>query len=216
VTQTTVLIADALPILSDALSIALAAYPEFGVYEERPENGPAAIEAAVRLRPDFVLVDYWLPEMDGAVVAKAILSSAPECNVILLSAFSAPDQIQRSIDSGAVAFLPKDCSVAQVAEALRRICRGEGAIYQERLRELLGDRTEAASEVWQSFANLAPRELEILALLNKGQSTKQIANRLSISPNTVRNYISSMLAKTESQSATEALAKARQSGFFRS
>lgn len=214
-TRTTVLVADALPLLSDALSIALAAYPEFGVYEERPSNGPAAIEAAVRLKPDFVIIDYWLPDLEGPVVTQAILTSAPECNVIVLSSLSAPSNVQQALNAGAVAFLPKDCSVSQVAEAIRRIYKGEGFVYEERLQNLLKDRSEKSQAEWTEFANLAPRELEILALLNQGNSTKQIAGRLSISPNTVRNYISKLLAKTDTRSATEVLAKARQCGFLR-
>ena len=214
-TTTTVLVCDPLPLLSDSLSIALAAYPEFGVHEERPSNGPAAVEAAVRLRPDIVLLDWWLPDVECPALIRSILSGAPTCNLIVVSSLLSAEQLEQADEAGAVAFLPKDCTVSQIAEAIRRVYRGESGVYHQQLREMIGGRVEITRARREQFINLSPREIEILALLNRGQSTKQIANRLSLSANTVRNYVSRILAKTGTGSAGEALARARRFGFFR-
>jgi len=210
-----VLVADALGMFADAVAISLGLHEGFWVFEDRPRNGPETVEAAARLTPDVAIVDYWLPDMEGPAVTGAILARSPGCKVILLSWLSSPDHIQQSIEAGATAFFSKDLSIDQLADAVRKVYDGQGGLYTKQVKELIEKRGARTGDDLALFHTLTPRQIEILSLLNIGQSTKQIASRLEISAKTVRNHVSEVLTKTDTQATSEALAKARRSGFFR-
>jgi len=215
VAQITLLIADPLRLYCDALAISLGADPEFSVFAERPVNGPSAVAAAVRLRPAVALIDYWMPDMEGPGVAGAILAQIPECKVLLLSWLSGPAQVQQAVGAGALGIVPKDCTVAELSEVVKAAAAGENPLNTQALRDILDIRNERTEDARKGFETLTPREIEILVLLHEGNAAKQIAKRLDISPNTVRNQISAILTKTNTQSQGEALAKARSCGFLR-
>lgn len=208
------MIADAIPILSDALRISLALYPEFLPLHECPQNGPAAIETAAREKPDVALIDFWLPEVQGPVVAKAILDRVPRCKVILHSWLTGPSQLAEGIASGAVGLVPKDCTVAQLAEVLRATVSGRPILDPSALASVLTSRDEELEEERRRFAALTPREIEVLALMAKGLTTVEIAKTLEIRPKTVSNHIAEIFAKTDSQSQLEVVAKARRCSFL--
>lgn len=214
-TPTKVLIADALPLFSQALGIAVGLNRDIKVFNEYPPSGPTAVEAAVRLRPDVAVVDYWLPDMEGPVLARAIISKVPKCKVILSSWMFGLPQIQQAIDAGASWLLPKDVTVEYVTEAIRMANVGLTSGSAKELQGLIQERTEQVEDEIQGFETLTPREIEILALLNLGNTILQISKRLGVSQKTVRNHISQILSKTNSQSQIEAVAKARHCGFLR-
>lgn len=214
-TRIKVLIADALPLFSQALGIAIGLNRDFNILPEHPSNGPAALEAAVRMRPDVAVLDYWLPDMEGPVLTRAVVSKVPKCKVILSSWMFGLPQIQQALDAGVSWFLPKDVDVDYVAEAIRRAHQGLTGANEDQLQDLIKGRTERVERDLQGFEDLTPREVEILALLNAGQTISLIAKRLSLSQKTVRNHISQILSKTHSQSQIEAVAKARSCGFLK-
>lgn len=212
----TLVIADPTPILSESLAIALSLQPDIEVLGERPQNGPATVEALIRLKPTVALIDFWMPEIDGPTVSGTVSEQITQCKIILFSWLCGPAQIAQSLQSGAVGLLPKDCRVGDVAEVIRRTASGEVPLNTAKHVSTLVERQLGRRQDLAQFLRLTSREVEILALLNKGRTTREISNRLSISPKTVSNHIFEIMGKTETHSQVELLAKARESGFLKS
>jgi len=212
--RTTLLVADPLALVSETLCIALSRYADFRVLEDRPQNGPSTVEAVMRLKPDVALIDFWMPDMSGEVITSTIVSKAPRCRVILISWLWATPQIHKALEAGAAEFLTKDFSVAEVADAIRRVSQGEATQHAQPFQDAITKRLTHLDENLARFRSLSPRQIEILVLLKGGRSTREIANRLVLSPNTVRNHIAQIMEKTGTFSQTELLAKAQECGFL--
>jgi len=210
----TVLVVEALEMFSDALALALDRIPGLSVLDERPTNGPAAVEAIARLKPDVALVDYWMPGMEGPALAGTALTQAPKCKIVFLLWLVGPVEVQQALATGAAGFISKNSTLEELTSALKRIAGGEAPYFDPRLDPLLKGGIESDRGDLKRFQSLTPRQVEILALLDQGLSTNQIASRLQISPKNVRNHISAILAKTGSRSSGEALFRARSCGFI--
>lgn len=216
--QIQILVADGLPLFAEALSVALSRdCPDLWCFTENPPNGPATIEAVSRLRPDVLLVDYWMPAIEGSALVGTIHRKFPGCKIVVLSWLAGSGQIQEMLKSGAIGFLLKDCSLNQVAEAVREAHAGSPLVYGESLsvhQELLAERQDLGKADFARLQSLTPREIEVLNLIGRGLSTAEMAAQMKISPGTVRNHISQILSKTSSYSQTDAVAKARRAGFL--
>lgn len=199
-------------LFSEALARALQQYPEIDVVTWLAAGGTEVAEAVTEIGPEIALVDYALGGMDGPAVTRAIRSSAPEVKVLLFSWVHGPDQVGKALAAGAVGFLPKSLSVAQVVEALRQARQGRGLVYAEELTTLVEDidrRGQLGDELLARLESLSRREVEILALLSEGWSTTELARRLSITSGTLNNYLSRMLATTGARTKIELIAWAR-------
>lgn len=220
-----VFLADAQPLLSESLSVALATFPDIDPIDEHASIAPDAIEAVKRLEPDVVVLDYWMPGVDGPGASADVLCQLHGFKVIFLSWFyankpwfDAPGDIERVIAAGAVGFLPKHCRVEHVAEAARLAHEGEAPVLRECLDELVDrmrGRRRNAGQVWEQLARLTPREIEILELLAEGMSVTDAAAALFISPATMRTHVQRILHKTGTHSQVAAIAKARNYGIIR-
>jgi len=211
---TRILVADSLPLFSDALATALGLQPDLDVFNEYPASGPAVIEAAQRLQPDVALVDFWLPGLEQPLLVKGILEKAERCKVILLSWISGSQHIEQGLQAGAAGFISKEVSAGQLVEVIRRTLKEAKPIGAHEVVELLQERAGASQKAKALFENLTPRQAEILGMLDGGRTSQQIADQLGVSFKTVRNHISELLLKTETPAVSEALAKARRCGFF--
>lgn len=221
----TVFVADAQPLLSEALAIALSRCPDLEPVDERANIAPDAIDAVRRHQPDVVLLDYWMPGIEGPASSGQVLRGLEGFKVVFLSWFFAnkpwfnpPGDIERVIRAGAVGFLPKHCRVDQVAEAVRLAHQGENPVLAEALKELLErmrGRRQHAGEMWEQLARLTPREIEILQLLAEGTTVAEAAAALYISPATLRTHVTRILQKTGTHSQVAAIATARNFGIIR-
>lgn len=212
---TRVLIVDAQFLVADALAAALAAYDDLTMLDDRPTSGLGALKAASAGRPDVVLLDYWLPDMEGPAAIREVLEGIPETKVVTISWFHGPEQIKAALQAGAVGFLPKSVSVAKVAEGVRRAHQGEDPVFGEKVADLvetLRSRVDAMEQTVDRFANLTARELEIVQLLAMGLSVVTIARRMGITEATARTHITRVLHKTEAGSQLEAVTMARVAG----
>ena len=212
-----ILFADSQRMFADALGRALKNDPDFQVLEEYPGGGPETIDAAVLFQPDVAVLDYWLAGMDGPAVCTAILDRVPKCRVILLSWFYRADHVQTAFDAGAVGFIPKSLTVAQLEKAIRRAHAGESPVFEQELAGLVGAverRSDEAREVGARLATLTPQEIRVLILLSLGLSVNGICERLVISRGTARNHIQKILTKTGAHSQIEAVAIAQQYGLI--
>lgn len=220
-----VFVSDAQPLLSETLRVALATFPDIEPIDEHAAIAVDAIEAVKRHDPHVVVLDYWMPGIDGPGASSKVLTRLRGFKVIFLSWFyankpwfDAPGDIERVLAAGAVGFLPKHCRVQHVAEAIREANHGEAPVMQDYLDELLGrmkGRRKNAGEIWEQLARLTPREIEILQVLADGMSVTDAAAALFISPATMRTHVQRILHKTGTHSQVAAIAKARNYGIIR-
>ncbi|MEX0660088.1 MAG: response regulator transcription factor [Egibacteraceae bacterium] len=214
---TRVLIADAQVLFSDALAIALGCCEGLEILPDLPTEGRKAVAMAIADKPDIILVDYWMPEMDGPAVARTLAVQATETKVMHLSWFHGPIQIQESLASGAVGFLPKSVRVSLVAEAIVRAQAGESPVFEEQLQGLartIATRQQYLADMQTRLASLTPRQLEILRLVGAGLMVTDVAKRLGLREGTVRTHIHNILDKTGARSQLEAVALARDEGLI--
>ena len=161
---------------------------------------------------DVVLVDFRLPDGDGAEVVAACKRLRPEARVIVLTAADANDVLARAIASGADGFLHKSEPIEEVARAIRAVDDGEAWFPREALAGLVDAVATAPAGVG---ADLTPRELDVLDLLARGASTASMVETLVLSPHTVRNHVRNVMAKLGAHSKLEAVTMAASAGIVR-
>jgi DNA-binding NarL/FixJ family response regulator len=201
-----VLIVDDHPLTRDALS-ALLAQQGFEVVAQAAD-GDGAIRAARKHEPDVVLLDLTMPGVDGLAALPRLREEAPSCEVVVLTASDAEENLLAAIRAGASGYLLKTEPPEQIAAFLRGVVRGEAALSGGVARRLL-DRVRAYGRlggVPDSITKLlSAREVEVLLLLDDHLGTDEIAQRLFISEHTVRSHVKSLLKKLGVSSRREAL-----------
>lgn len=220
-----VLIIDDHPLFRQGIRWSLEAAGDMEVVGEA-ENGQEAIKLAERLQPDdVVLVDINLPGLNGLEVARVIKRRGPRIGMIVLSVYEDDDQLFQAIKVGAAAYSSKDVHPDALLRMIREVARGKYLINDSVLakphvatRVLHQFRELAATEDEQTsalFAPLTSREIEILDCIARGLSNKEIANELSISGQTVKNHITSILSKLQVNDRTMAVIYAIQRGWIK-
>src|SRR4051812_7544107 len=147
-------------------------------------NGAEAVALAAELRPDVVLMDLVMPEMDGREATRRIVAETKDVNVVVLTSFSDREQILDALDAGAVGYLLKDAEPDELVRGVRAAAAGEAPLAPKAASAVLTARTEQ-----RPAADLTPREREVLALLAGGKANKQIARELGISEKTVKAHL---------------------------
>ena len=167
------------------LASALNLEPDMTVIAEAGD-GPQAIEAYRKHRPDVVVMDYQLPGMNGAEATQAIRTEFPEARIIVLSVFKAEEDVHRAVQAGASAYLPKSSEPEELMEAIRSV-HGGGTYYPAAIANVLAGRAKRES--------LSAREIEVLAMIVHGHSNKEISSGLGISENTVKFHTTRIFEK---------------------
>jgi DNA-binding NarL/FixJ family response regulator len=201
-----ILIADDHPLTRDALA-ALLQQEGFDVVGQAAD-GREAVQAARALDPDLVLLDLTMPGMDGLTALPRIREEAPDCEVVVLTASDAEENLLGAIRAGASGYLLKTEPPEQIASFLRGVARGDAALSGGVARRLLdrvrdGGRLDGIPESITKV--LSAREVEVLLLLDEHLGTDEIAQRLFISEHTVRSHVKSLLKKLGVSSRREAL-----------
>lgn len=197
-----VLIADDHQVVRQGLRYVLEDEPDIEIAGEAAD-GPAALEAIARLRPDVVLLDMLMPELDGLGVLERLKDSAFRPAVVVLTSLSEDEQALRAVRAGALSYLPKTSPVDRVLQAVRAAAEG-GSVLDPSVTAMLVQgvwkgRTEA-----DPLAELSPRERQVLAKLSRGQSNREIARSLSLSEETAKTYVSRILVKLGLKDRTQA------------
>ena len=174
-------------------------------------SAAVAVELADREHPDVVLVDYELPDADGATLTRALKRSAPDVQVVMLTGHGDERVLLDAIDAGCSGFLTKERAAAEVADAIRIVADGDALISPQMLTRLL---PHLARQQPRPGADLTVRERELLAGLARGLSNRAIADEMFLSVNTVRNYVQSVLAKLGAHSRLEAVSVAVRAGII--
>jgi NarL family two-component system response regulator LiaR len=172
-------------------------------------DGESAVQICGEVKPDVVLMDMLLPGISGPEATKSIRERYPATRVIALTSIVENELIREAIDAGAVGYLLKDVSAAELALAIRAVDSGLDALSPTVLRALIQNRVEPSGE---SEGSLTLREMEVLALLVEGSSNIDIAKKLVVSPTTIKSHVSSILSKLHVTSRTEAAALAVREG----
>jgi two-component system, NarL family, response regulator LiaR len=168
------------------------------------ENGAAAIELCGEIQPDVVLMDMVMPGMDGATATRTIRQQFPQIQVIALTSFKEGELIKNALEAGAIGYLLKDVSADELAAAIRS-AHGRRATLSPAAAQSL---VETANQPPAPGLDLTVREREVLALMVEGMSNMQIAERLVVSPSTIKSHVSNILSKLGVDSRTEAVAVA--------
>jgi DNA-binding NarL/FixJ family response regulator len=203
-----VLIADDSPLFRRGIYVVLATEDSIDVVAEA-ENGEEAIAKAEEFAPDVVLMDVRMPKINGIEAARAIRDSSPATKIIMLTVSDEDDDLYEAIKAGANSYLLKEVSVEEVPEAIRAVVQGQSLISPSMASKLLNEYTSLArrAEEKQQFPTpaLTTRELEVLKLVAKGQSNREIGEELYISENTVKNHVRNILEKLHLHSRMEAV-----------
>jgi two-component system, NarL family, response regulator LiaR len=172
-------------------------------------DGLAAVELAGRLRPHVVLMDLVMPRLDGIEATRRIRQQAAGTAVIALTSFAGDDQVLPALEAGASSYLLKDVTPEELVEAIRAVHRGEPRLHPDALRKVMAaavrPRPGAAErrEPTAPTGDLTDRELEVIALVARGRSNREIAQAFVISEKTVKTHIGHILAKLELKDRTQ-------------
>jgi two-component system, NarL family, response regulator LiaR len=195
-----IVIADDHRVVRQGLRFLLSQEPDIEVVGEAAD-GIDTLEAVRQHRPDVLLLDLFMPRLDGLAVLKAMQDEGLQARVLVLTSSQNEDHLLAAVRAGALSFLPKTAGVDQVVESVRAASRGESVLQPAAtarlLRELRGRSRDPLSE-------LSPRELDVLKALTRGRSNRAIAKTLSVSEETVKSHVSSILAKLGLTDRTQA------------
>ena len=221
---TSVLIVDDHPLFRDGLQKALELEDDIEVVGQCAD-GEQALLAASRLQPDVVLLDINLPAINGLQVARQLKTDRNGVAVVFLTAYHDAQQVLHAMRAGASAYCPKDIEPDDLLQVIRAVARGYYIVGNKRMdahevQAWISSNVEALSGPYtvdpdEHYIPLSPRELEILQSVTNGMSNKEIASRLGISQQTVKNHMTSILKKLNVQDRTQAAVMALRHGWVR-
>ncbi len=167
-------------------------------------RGDELVQAARDSGAGVALVDVEMPGLDGLAATAALHTAVPSCRVLILTTFGRPGYLRRAMEAGALGFMVKDAPPEQLADAIRRVASGERVV----------DPVLAAESLAGGANPLTGREQDVLAAARGGATVADIARQLYLSEGTVRNYLSSAIAKTGTRNRVEAVIHAEQHGWL--
>jgi DNA-binding NarL/FixJ family response regulator len=213
----TVLLVDDQALFREALRTLLSVQRDLEIVGEAA-NGEEAVRLAVALRPAVVLMDLQMPVLDGVAATRNLRNLQPESRVIVLTTFDDDEYVFEGLRAGAVGYLLKDAPSEKLVEAIRAAARGESFLQPSVAAKVIAEFTRITDRPslrrQPLIEPLSGRELEILALIAKGASNKEIAGALFIAEGTVKNHVTNILAKLAVRDRTQAALKGRELGLI--
>lgn len=219
--MTTVLLADDQPLIRMGFRMVLGATPDLAIVGEA-ENGRQAVDLAVRLDPDVVLMDVRMPEVDGIEATRQVVARAPRSRVLILTTFDLDEYAFAGLNAGASGFLLKNAEPSDLTAAIRTVAAGDAVIAPRITRRLLEEfagslpGAQATNDPsTELLARLTPREREVLIEVSTGRSNSEIADRLFLSEATVKTHLGRVLTKLELRDRVQAVVFAYRNGLAR-
>ena len=202
-----ILLIDDHPVVREGLSGMLTGQPDFEVVGQG-NNGFEAVTLNAELRPDVILMDLRMPGMDGVTAIQEIKATIPETNILVLTTYDSDVDIVRAVEAGATGYLLKDTPREELFRAVRSAAKGESVLAPAVAARLMTRMRAPAEE------NLSTREIEVLALVSKGNSNKQVARALHISTATVKTHLIHIFDKLGVKDRTSAVTAALEKGIL--
>lgn len=214
-----VLIADDQELIRSGFKAILSAYPDLEVVGAAAD-GRQAVELAQQLRPDVVLMDIRMPQLDGISATRDITGNPTlaKTHVLVLTTFDLDQYVYDALEAGASGFLLKDADPDEMVRAVRVVAAGDALIQPSVMRRLVqdfaaqGKRRAGSAEQQQRVDDLTDREREILVLVARGLSNDQIGQELFISPATVKTHIARIMGKTDAHDRAQLVVFAYETG----
>ena len=206
-----ILIVDDHAVVRKGLAMVLRLESDLEVVGEA-ENGRVGLERARQLRPDIVLVDMVMPEMDGQAMALALRKSVPDVKIMILSGTEVDERVFDLIAAGVEAYVLKEIEPAELVRAIHAVMHGEAYLHPEVLKKVLG-RMQGSPTVPTAVA-LTARELEVLEWMASPNTYRQIARQLSVSEETIRSHAKSILDKLGQPNRSQAVLAAMRLGLI--
>jgi DNA-binding NarL/FixJ family response regulator len=214
VTAVRVLLVDDQTLFRAGLRTLLSTRSEVEIVGEA-ENGQVALDIAARTRPDVVLMDLKMPVLDGVSATRRLRVLLPSCKVVAVTTFEDDELVFECLRAGALGYLLKDAPIERLVEAILAASRGESVLQPSvaskvlaELSRLAGATPAASSEL----SRLSDRERDVLRLIARGASNKEIAAALFLAEGTVKNHVTNILTKLEVSDRTQAALRARELG----
>ena len=195
-----ILFADDHEMVRIGVSAYLSAQPDMKVIAEA-NDGKTAVEKALSLKPDIILMDLVMDEMDGIEATERIITKWPEAKIIVVTSFIDDEKVYPALEAGAMSYLLKTSKASEIADAIRATFNGESILEPE----VTGKMMHKLRQKRLPHEELTPRELEILLLIAEGKSNQDIADELYIAVKTVKVHVSNILSKLEVQDRTQAV-----------
>jgi DNA-binding NarL/FixJ family response regulator len=211
--STRVLIADDQTLVRTGFRVILDAESDIDVVGEAGD-GRAAVATARALKPDIVLMDIRMPELDGIEATRLLAEGTPSPRVLILTTFDLDEYVYEALRAGASGFLLKDAGVEELLQAVRVIAAGDALLSPSITRRLIEDyaRRPPVRERPPALAELTPRELDVLRLIARGLSNGDIARELVVGDATVKTHVARIFAKLDLHDRAQAVVLAYESG----
>ncbi len=214
-----VLLADDQAVVRMGFSMIIDGEDDLDVVGEAAD-GAAAVEAAVDLRPDVVLMDVRMPVMDGIAATQAITDRCPEARVLVVTTFDLDEYVVGALRAGAAGFLLKDVEPAALIAAIHTVVRGDALVAPAVTRTLIDYALRAPDEPAGGvdpavLEQLSDREREVLGLVARGLSNAQVATAMYLGETTIKSHVSNLLAKLNLRSRVQAVVLAYEVGLIR-
>ena len=178
-------------------------------------DGAEAVQLAQDLRPDVVLMDVSMPNLDGVEATRQITRLVPESQVVMLTMHADGEVMARAIQAGAIGYLVKDCAITDVVSAVRLAASGESVLSPDLALSMLADVKKTPVDPGNGHAPVSAREEQVLQLVADGLSLPEVAAELFISVKTVKNHLASIYAKLDARDRTQAVLRAVRMGIIR-
>ncbi len=204
-----VLVVDDHPLYRQGVIFTLGRQPDLSVVGEG-ENGQQAVDLAERLKPDVLLLDITMPEMNGFQAATEVLRVSPATRIVILTASEEGDDLMAAMKAGALGYVVKGAGAGEIIEAVLSASRGEAYITPKMAGSLLREMTQKPSN--DPLAELTERERQVLELVARGLSNKEVGAELGLAEKTVKHYLTAVLQKLHVRSRVEAALLAQRHG----
>jgi len=197
-----ILVVDDENVIRDGIVTMLRLQPDMQVVGEGMD-GQQAVTLARKTKPDVVLLDLQMPRQDGLETIPKLVENDPECRILVLTGYAEHDKVYQAVKSGALGYLLKDTTRAQLLQAIRDVAEGKPSIPPSIAVKVIQE-IDHPTHSLQTADPLAPRELDTLRLIARGMSNNEIAKELGVHPRTVAKYVSGILRKLQLASRTQA------------
>lgn len=176
-------------------------------------SGEEAVEFLLESRPDVIIMDLGLPGISGMEATRRILERHPKTRVLALTMYTDDHYLLGMLDAGAIGYVQKQSAVSDLVQAVRVVSNGQSFLNPSATRTLI-DSLRKPGERPSSNSTLTDREKDILQLIGRGQSSREIGRELCLSPKTVENYRARILGKLDAKNSSEAVSRAVRQGII--